>query len=144
MCFQLGKESLWGVMWIPKLIVVIVIVIIIVILLLLLINAFPYTCAHVPQCWGFYTLSHLIYSMEKISIADAIGAPTISLTPPLRSPVGAVDISHAHWQLSTSSPHVSQFSAWRIFLLLCGNLLCPQARQLRRIGVWIPSGAVFN
>ena len=53
-------------------------------------------CPSVPQGREFYTLSHLIYSMEKISLADAVGAPSSSLTPSLRSPMGTVDISHAY------------------------------------------------
>lgn len=72
-------------------------------------------CPSVPRCREFYTLSHLIYSMEKISLADAVGAPSSSLTPPPRSPMGTVDISHAYYQLSTSSPHVSQFFCQRGF-----------------------------
>lgn len=58
-------------------------VIIVIIKVIIIINAFPYTCARVPQGREFYTLSHLIYSMEKIILADAVGAPFSSLTSPL-------------------------------------------------------------
>lgn len=92
------------------------------------INAFPYTCACLPRCHVFYTLSDLIHPMGMVSTADAIAVPTISLNPPLRSPIGALDISYAHCYFLTSGPQFIRFSFRGIFLLLCGSFLLPTCK----------------
>lgn len=69
----------------------------------------------------------LIHPMGMVSTADAIAVPTISLNPPLRSPIGTLAIPHAHCYFLTSSPQFLSFSIREIFLLLYSSLLCPHA-----------------
>ena len=77
----------------------------------------------------------VIYPTKEMSVTDALGAPTISLSPPLPVPYGCS--GHFSCPLTAfllKAP--SQFLAWGGFLLF-GSLLCPHTRQLRSIGALI-------